>query len=312
MDKGNRDIPKDPSEALPPESARDRTPFPISRSFINQSVLSEEFRDEIWFRIMKQGKSVREVSVDMGVEMSRVGAVVRLKEVELEWKRIGKPLATPYAKAVMSMLPKTGFAEDAASERSLPERKLFSKPKRLMSDEERKKLRAANREQRAIEARGIEGRNFARHESINDLPVHSKTGQQIFHPTSESRQFTRADAAKVFDERLLPADDRIPHPEMVVRQRELVEGLSDEERMEKAQLRAAKAESKRLAEVAKQVAKDSKTKRVETPRWEFRFTEANVEDAGKTGRGHKGVGWRYGVPLYDRNKGLVKIPQSVE
>jgi hypothetical protein len=88
LDKGNRDAPKNPSEALPPETNRDRTPFPISRSFISQSVLSEEFRDEIWFRIMKQGKSVREVSVDMGVEMSRVGAVVRLKEVELEWKRI--------------------------------------------------------------------------------------------------------------------------------------------------------------------------------------------------------------------------------
>jgi hypothetical protein len=73
---------------LPPETNRDRTPFPLSRSFISQPVLSEEFRDEIWFRIMKQGKSVREVSASMGVEMSRVGAVVRLKEVELEWKRI--------------------------------------------------------------------------------------------------------------------------------------------------------------------------------------------------------------------------------
>jgi hypothetical protein len=76
------------STALPPETQRDRTPFPLSRTFVSQSVLSEEFRDEIWFRIMKQGKSVREVSANMGVEMSRVGAVVRLKEVELEWKRI--------------------------------------------------------------------------------------------------------------------------------------------------------------------------------------------------------------------------------
>ena len=35
------------------------------------------------------------------------------------------------------------------------------------------------------------------HESINDLPVHPATTQQIFHPTSESRVFTRADAAAV-------------------------------------------------------------------------------------------------------------------
>ena len=76
------------SSKLPPESVRDRSPYPLSRAFVSQPVLSEEFRDEIWFRIMKQGKSVREVSADMGVEMSRVGAVVRLKEVELEWKRI--------------------------------------------------------------------------------------------------------------------------------------------------------------------------------------------------------------------------------
>lgn len=37
---------------------------------------------------MKDGKSVREVSVELRVEMSRVGAVVRLKEVEKQWKSI--------------------------------------------------------------------------------------------------------------------------------------------------------------------------------------------------------------------------------
>src|SRR5436190_3404014 len=36
------------------------------------------------------------------------------------------------------------------------------------------------------------------HESINDLPVHRLTEPQIFYPVSESRQFTRVDAGRVF------------------------------------------------------------------------------------------------------------------
>jgi hypothetical protein len=216
----------------------------------------------------------------------------------------------------MSMLPKTGYVEDGREAGSASQQPVFTKsstkPKRLMSDEERKILREENREKRAQETSGLENRRFARHESINDLPVHAQTGQQIFHPTSESRQFTRADAARVFDEKLLPADDRIPHPELVLQHRELIDGKSAEERSELAELRAMKAERKRQHEADREAARNAQIKRVETPRWEFRFTEANVEDAGKTGRGYNGVGWRYGVPLYDRNRGLVKIPQSVE
>ena len=80
----------------------------------------------------------------------------------------GQKLATPYASAVLTMLPQTKWD---------PKSKLVP------------------------------------HESINDRPVHPWTRQQIFYPTSESRQFTRVDAAKVFSPTLLPADDRIPHPE---------------------------------------------------------------------------------------------------
>ena len=73
---------------IPPESTRDLTPFPKNPSFISQKVLSEEFREEIWSRIMKEGKSVREVSAELVVTMERVGAVVRLMEIEKEWERI--------------------------------------------------------------------------------------------------------------------------------------------------------------------------------------------------------------------------------
>ena len=71
---------------LPKETAEDLIPFPMNRLFRSQSVLSEELKDAIYERVMVQGKSVRDVSAALGVEMRRVGAVVRLKAVEREWE----------------------------------------------------------------------------------------------------------------------------------------------------------------------------------------------------------------------------------
>ena len=73
-------------------------PFPLNRQFFSQSVLSEALRQEIWRRVKIDGKSVRTVSVEMGVEMRRVGAVVRLVEVENRMRREVRttfPLSTP-------------------------------------------------------------------------------------------------------------------------------------------------------------------------------------------------------------------------
>ena len=70
---------------IPREALEDLIPFPLNRQFRSQSVLSEELREEIWERVTVQGKSVRLVSAELGVEMSRVGAVVRLKTVEKQW-----------------------------------------------------------------------------------------------------------------------------------------------------------------------------------------------------------------------------------
>jgi hypothetical protein len=72
---------------IPPETMRDLTPFPLNKSFVSQPVLSDDLREEIWKRVMQDGKSVRVVSAELGVEMSRVGAVVRLKEIEKEWEQ---------------------------------------------------------------------------------------------------------------------------------------------------------------------------------------------------------------------------------
>lgn len=67
---------------VPKEDEEDLRPFPLNKNFISQSILSDELREEIWKRVRVDGKSVRQVSVEMGVDMRRVAAVVRLVEVE--------------------------------------------------------------------------------------------------------------------------------------------------------------------------------------------------------------------------------------
>lgn len=51
---------------------------------------------------------------------------------------------------------------------------------------------------------------------------------------------------------------------------------------------------------------------VEGRRWDFRFQDVSAEAVGKDGRGRKAIGIRYGMPLEDRKKGMVKIPTKVE
>ena len=71
---------------LPKETREDLMPFPMNREFRSQSVLSEQLKDAIYRKVIEQGKSVRDVSATLGVEMRRVAAVVRLKAVEKEWE----------------------------------------------------------------------------------------------------------------------------------------------------------------------------------------------------------------------------------
>jgi hypothetical protein len=149
------------------------------------------------------------------------------------------------------------------------------------------------------------------HESINDLPVHSSTTQQIFYPVSESRAFTRVDAGRAFHPKLRPADERIPHPELIAIEklrrtlstpalkqfkRDLVKTEQDET------LRKANEEREREKETIKVY---------EGARYDFKFQDVSVDSVGKTGRARAGVGWRYGMPHEDRKPGQVKIPRSV-
>lgn len=70
-----------------PETLEDLRPFPLNPYFRSEAVLSEELRREIYRRVVEQGKTIREVSIDLSVEMSRVGAVVRLMTIEQDWIR---------------------------------------------------------------------------------------------------------------------------------------------------------------------------------------------------------------------------------
>lgn len=153
------------------------------------------------------------------------------------------------------------------------------------------------------------------HESINDLPVHPYTRTQLFYPASESRQFTREDAAKAFGNKLLPADKRIPMPVLVELEKWRLQGLSREERAEKMRAMDEKDKMEQAEKERKRMAWEERSVRVVPGRrWDFKFQDYSAEQGiKKDGRTDKrAVGLRYGMPLEDRKRGLIKIPTSVE
>ncbi|KAM0472205.1 hypothetical protein ACHAPX_008886 [Trichoderma viride] len=242
-------------------------PFPLNPLFRSQPVLDETTRELIWDKVIMRGEALKAVSAEMGVDVRRVAAVVRLKEVEKQWEREGKKLAVPYAKAVMNMLPKTSYRE---GEKNLP------------------------------------------HEPVNEIHVHKLTMQQLFMPVSESRHFTRQDAAKAFHDTMLSVDARSPQPELIKMEREVLQGKTRQESLTRFKEATQKEEDRVAQRIAREALKEEEaTTRVATDRYEFRFKEINADDVGRTGRSRKGTGWRYGAPFDDRKRGLVKIPTSV-
>ncbi|KAK3898233.1 eukaryotic mitochondrial regulator protein-domain-containing protein [Staphylotrichum tortipilum] len=150
-------------------------------------------------------------------------------------------------------------------------------------------------------------------EPINDLHVHSHTMQQLFVPTSESRHFTRADAARAFGEHILPPEARMRIPELVDMERKIAQGVPPP--VAGAEFIAAARESEQ--EIAarnfeRARSKEARTVRVQTDRFEFRFEKIDSEAVGPKGRSRTAVGWRYGVPLMDRRRAEVKIPTSMD
>lgn len=149
-------------------------------------------------------------------------------------------------------------------------------------------------------------------EPLNEIHVHSYTMQQLFVPTSESRQFTREDAAKAFHHTMLSADERIPHKEYVQYIKRTDKGTSAKKARE---MFVNEARTSQTADEARDRLVDERNKKltttVPTERFEFRFKKMWVDDAGKDGRSRRGVGWRYGAPYEDRKKDQVKIPTQI-
>ncbi|KAI0012008.1 eukaryotic mitochondrial regulator protein-domain-containing protein [Xylariaceae sp. FL0662B] len=242
-------------------------PFPSNYQFRSEPVLDDNARELIWKKVMRSGETVKAVSAELGVDIRRVAAIVRLKEVEKDWEAKGKKLAKPYAKAVLEMLPTCSITP--------------------------------NRQNEPFEA-------------INELHVHPYTTQQIFWPTSESRHFTRADAAKAFHIHMKSADERVPHPELIQMEREVLQGRPLWDASERFKQAAMESERAAAAKQLEKAAVDEKyTSHINTKRFEFRFKQYNSENVGPKGRARHAVGARYGAPAYDRVKGQIKIPTSV-
>lgn len=142
---------------------------------------------------------------------------------------------------------------------------------------------------------------YTDHESINDLPEHPKTTVQLFQSVPESRLVNRADAGAAFG--VPPADQLIPHPELVAMEQQRLAGLTAKE-IQRKEAERERLEDARKAEEARRAAekKAAEGEIIEQGRWRWRLREGKV--------GH--IGARYGVPHQDRKKGQVKIPTRVE
>jgi len=111
----------------------------------------------------------------------------------------------------------------------------------------------------------------------------------------------------------MPADDRIPHPEMIEAIKDRMNGMNVREVKEAQQARIdAMAQKRRDAEAKKAEQLACSTTVVEGKRWDFKFVDCKVDATGKEGRSPSGVGWRYGFPHEDRKKGQIKIQTKVE
>ncbi|KAJ3474629.1 hypothetical protein NLG97_g9757 [Lecanicillium saksenae] len=105
------------------------TVFPSNPLYRSEPVVNDTTRRLIYERATKEGQALKAIAAEMGLDVRRVAAIVRLKEAQRQWAssrphdtfhthtaawtavntQQGKQLATPYAKAVQGMLPKWGF-----------------------------------------------------------------------------------------------------------------------------------------------------------------------------------------------------------
>ena len=74
---------QEPDNYLGPLPAQ---PFPMNPLFRSQAVLSEAMREQIWEQVVVRNESLKAVSAVFHVDVRRVAAVVRMKQVEKQWQ----------------------------------------------------------------------------------------------------------------------------------------------------------------------------------------------------------------------------------
>ncbi|KAJ5319140.1 Ribosomal protein S35 [Penicillium brevicompactum] len=296
-----------------PDAAATR-PFPHNPNFISESVLSEDLRNEVYHRVVEQKKSLRAVSVQLGIDMKRIAAVVRLVELEKRQRQQGKQLALPYARAIHEMVPTTALAEPG-------ERQEYHEP---INDLPAHPLTGAQIFYPVSESRPFNrieaGRVFS---SAPALEHHE--AQEISHPSDLAEKVIEDPSVigwigKGKDTRqiLQPADVRIPHPQMVALDRDRIahptERRAVAERQAKRVERQDALEQERRDRAQARREKSLKSVSPETSRFEYRIQETvyTSETTGSDGRAPWATGRRYGVPHRDRTRGELKIPTRVD
>lgn len=69
------------------EAVAPNQPFPNNPAFRSEPVLSDEARETIWAAVMEKGMPLKAVSAQFNVDMRRVAAVVRMKQIEKKWEK---------------------------------------------------------------------------------------------------------------------------------------------------------------------------------------------------------------------------------
>ncbi|THC98361.1 hypothetical protein EYZ11_002142 [Aspergillus tanneri] len=292
-----------------------RKPFPGNPAFISESILSEELRNEIYDQVVNKKNSVRAVSVDFGIDMRRVAAVIRLVELEKRWKQQGKTMALPYARAVHEMVPCTPLFSNPHDRRphesinDLPVHPTTS-PQIFYPVSESRRFTRSDAGRVFSAAPALPHYRVAKEESDPDATVSFVTQ----HPHRIEQVGKGANKQGV----LQPADARIPHPHLIAHERRRIthpEESRENNRLYQQRLREAEKARKAIKdkEVARKEAELLKVQ-PESSRFDFHFKDVVVskETTGPDGRGHAAPGRRYGIPSYDRKRGQVKIPTSVQ
>ena len=68
------------------ETTKTIHPFPENPHFVSEPVLSEASRQSIWKAVMKRALPLKAVSARFNVDIRRVAAVVRMKQIEKQWE----------------------------------------------------------------------------------------------------------------------------------------------------------------------------------------------------------------------------------